>query len=54
MHYWVQERQVLRVPPHILKENREYEEIMNYMGLIVYNGIMYTTVKINIKWQIFL
>lgn len=42
------------MPPHILEENHEYAEIMNYMGLIVYNGIMYTTMKINIKWQIFL
>lgn len=42
------------VPAYIFLKKHEYAEIVNYMGLIAYNSIMYTTIKINVKWQIFL
>lgn len=54
MHDSLQETQagIGSVISHI-KKRHEYAEIINYMGLTVCNGIMYTTIKINGKCQIF-
>lgn len=46
-------RQGLKCHYYIFKKH-EHAEIVNYMVLIVYNGIMYITIKVNGKWQIFL
>lgn len=46
-------RQGLKCHHYVLKKHK-YEEIINYVVLIVYNSIMYITIKINGKWQIFL
>lgn len=46
-------RQGLKCHHYILK-NHEYAEVINYMLFIVYNSIMYITIKLNGKWQIFL
>ena len=44
-------RQGLKCHHYVLKKDK-YAKFINYIILIVYNGIMYITIKINGKWLV--